>query len=74
MLISGLRSIFYITIAVEVCLVDTSLMNMLVQGGQGVHRSSTVSTVDMTPIEWDLDHQICIPNLAQSFVAVHRLP
>jgi len=48
-------------------------MNMLVQGGQGVHRSSTVSTVDMTPIEWDLDHQICIPNLAQSFVAVHRL-
>ena len=49
-------------------------MNMLVQGGQGVHRSSTVSTVDMKPIEWDLDHQICIPNLAQSFVAVHRSP
>jgi hypothetical protein len=47
---------------------------MLVQGGQGVHRSSTVSTVDMTPIEWDLDHQICIPNLAQSFFAVHRSP
>ena len=49
-------------------------MNMLVQGGQGVHRSSTVSTVDMKLIEWDLDHQICIPNLAQSFVAVHRSP
>ena len=49
-------------------------MNMLVQGGQGVHRSSTVSTVDMKLIEWDLDHQICSPNLAQSFVAVHRSP
>lgn len=49
-------------------------MNMLVQGGQGAHRSSTVSTVDMKLIEWDLDHQICIPNLAQSFVAVHRSP
>lgn len=49
-------------------------MNMLVLEGRGVHRSSTVSTVDMTLIEWDLDHQICNPNLAQSFVAVHRSP
>ncbi len=49
-------------------------MNMLVLGGRGVHRSSIVSTVDTPLIEEDLDHQTCIPNLAQSFVAVHQSP